>query len=198
MLLPFADQYALLAISAVCHGSAAYYLGLLATSLERWPDAEHHFSMALAKHEQMAMRPYDAHTRFAWARMLQIRNDPADRERGLNLARKAATVAVELGMTRLEEQAGTLIGELESGERAAELTPREREVLGLVGQGLTDTEISSRLEISTRTVNAHMRSIFAKLDVPSRAAATRVAVERGLLVEDIDAHNEDARLPADL
>ncbi len=187
LLLPYAGQYALLAISAVCHGSTAYYLGLLATTLERWPDAERHYALALEKHEQMAMQPHIAHTRFAWAQMLDARNGPDDREAALDHARAAATLAAELGMTRLVERAEKLLAALESEQQTnASLSPREREVLGLVGQGMTDTEISHLLSISTRTVNAHMRSILAKLDVPSRAAATRVAVERGLLTGGVD------------
>jgi DNA-binding CsgD family transcriptional regulator/tetratricopeptide (TPR) repeat protein len=62
----------------------------------------------------------------------------------------------------------------------ADLTPREIEVLRLVSQGMTDGEVGARLFISPRTVSQHLRSIYAKLDVSTRAAATRIAVERGL------------------
>jgi DNA-binding CsgD family transcriptional regulator len=63
----------------------------------------------------------------------------------------------------------------------AGLTPREVEVLRLVAQGLTDAEVGGRLFISPRTVGQHLRSIYAKLDVSSRAGATRFAVERRLV-----------------
>jgi DNA-binding CsgD family transcriptional regulator/tetratricopeptide (TPR) repeat protein len=61
------------------------------------------------------------------------------------------------------------------------LTQREVEVLRLVAEGLTDADVGERLFISPRTVSQHLRSIYSKLDVPSRAAATRLAVERGLI-----------------
>ena len=53
------------------------------------------------------------------------------------------------------------------------LTERELEVLKLVAQGLTNAEIAKRLVLSPLTVNAHLRSIFNKLDVTSRTAAAR-------------------------
>ncbi|HYI15358.1 MAG TPA: response regulator transcription factor, partial [Thermomicrobiales bacterium] len=62
----------------------------------------------------------------------------------------------------------------------AGLTPREVDVLQLVAQGLTDTEVAERLFMARRTVNTHLTSIYTKLGVNSRAAATRFAVEQGL------------------
>jgi DNA-binding CsgD family transcriptional regulator/tetratricopeptide (TPR) repeat protein len=60
------------------------------------------------------------------------------------------------------------------------LTTREVEVLLLVAQGLTDAAVASRLFISPRTVGQHLRSIYGKIDVSSRSAATRFAIEHGL------------------
>ena len=61
------------------------------------------------------------------------------------------------------------------------LSARELEVLRLVAEGLTDQGVADQLWISRRTVGQHLRSIYTKLDVPSRAAATRFAVEHDLL-----------------
>jgi DNA-binding CsgD family transcriptional regulator len=61
------------------------------------------------------------------------------------------------------------------------LSPREIEVLRLVSQGLTTTQIAQQLVISPRTADAHLRSIYSKLEVTSRAAATRSAIEHQLL-----------------
>lgn len=63
----------------------------------------------------------------------------------------------------------------------AGLTAREVEVLALVAQGLTDAEVAERLVLSPRTVNAHLTSIYNKLGVNTRAAATRFAVEQKLV-----------------
>ena len=62
----------------------------------------------------------------------------------------------------------------------AGLTRRELEVLRLVAVGMTDAAVGDELGISPRTVGQHLRSTYDKLDVPSRAAATRFAVEHGL------------------
>jgi ATP/maltotriose-dependent transcriptional regulator MalT len=62
----------------------------------------------------------------------------------------------------------------------AGLTAREVEVLRLVAQGLTDAQVADRLVLSPRTVSTHLTSIYGKLQVSSRAAATRFAVEQGL------------------
>jgi predicted ATPase/DNA-binding CsgD family transcriptional regulator len=63
----------------------------------------------------------------------------------------------------------------------AGLTAREVEVLRLVAAGLTDAQVANHLVISLRTVNTHLSSIYHKLGVNSRAAATRFAVERHLV-----------------
>lgn len=63
----------------------------------------------------------------------------------------------------------------------AGLTAREVEVLRLVAQGLTNPQIAAQLVISLHTVNAHVRSIFNKLDVSSRNGVTRFAIEHCLV-----------------
>ena len=63
----------------------------------------------------------------------------------------------------------------------AGLTPREVEVLRLVAAGLSNGEVAARLFLSLRTIHAHLRSIYRKLGVSSRSAATRYAVQRELM-----------------
>ena len=63
----------------------------------------------------------------------------------------------------------------------AGLTAREVEVLRLVAQGLTDAQVAEQLVISPRTVNWHLTSIYSKLGVSSRSAATRYAIEHTLV-----------------
>ena len=63
----------------------------------------------------------------------------------------------------------------------AGLTPRELEVLRLLAQGLTSAQIAEQLIIGVVTVNFHVRSIYSKLGVSSRSAATRYALEHHLL-----------------
>ncbi len=61
------------------------------------------------------------------------------------------------------------------------LTEREVEVLRLVARGLSDAQVAEALVISPRTVNAHLRSIYSKLKITSRTAATHFAIEHQLL-----------------
>jgi DNA-binding NarL/FixJ family response regulator len=63
----------------------------------------------------------------------------------------------------------------------AGLTEREVEVLRLLAQGLTNAQIAEKLIVSPYTVNAHLRTIYGKLEVTTRAAATRFALEHGLV-----------------
>jgi len=60
------------------------------------------------------------------------------------------------------------------------LTPREEEVLRLIAAGKTDARIAEDLTLSSRTVQAHVRSIYTKLGITSRAQATRYALDHGL------------------
>src|SRR5207247_11365303 len=60
------------------------------------------------------------------------------------------------------------------------LTAREVEVLRLLAQGLTDAQIAEQLVISPRTVNNHLTSIYQKIQVSSRSAATRYTVAQHL------------------
>ncbi|MEU6172057.1 response regulator transcription factor [Streptantibioticus parmotrematis] len=62
-------------------------------------------------------------------------------------------------------------------ERVA-LTAREREILGLIGEGLRNPEIARRLVISEATVKTHINNLFAKADLHSRADAVRYALRR--------------------
>ena len=61
------------------------------------------------------------------------------------------------------------------------LTARETDVLRLVAQGMTDSQIAEQLVISRRTVNAHLTSIYSKLHVSTRSGATRRALDCKLI-----------------
>ena len=68
-----------------------------------------------------------------------------------------------------------------SGDPPVGLTSREGEILRLLAQGLTSAQIAEQLVIGVVTVNFHVRSIYSKLGVTSRAAATRYAIEHHLV-----------------
>jgi DNA-binding NarL/FixJ family response regulator len=68
------------------------------------------------------------------------------------------------------------------GDELEELTPREREVLALVGRGLSNGEIADELVLSPLTAKTHVARLFSKLDARDRAQLVVVAYETGLVV----------------
>ena len=85
--------------------------------------------------------------------------------------------AIEYALSEEEPPTATLSS---APEHPAGLTSRELEVLGLVAGGITSAQIAKQLYLSPRTVETHLTSIYHKLGVNSRAAATRFALEHGL------------------
>jgi DNA-binding NarL/FixJ family response regulator len=65
--------------------------------------------------------------------------------------------------------------------RAQELTEREREVLGLLAEGLTNAAIAERLVVSVHTVRNHVANLSAKLGAHSKLEALSIAVREGIL-----------------
>ena len=64
------------------------------------------------------------------------------------------------------------------------LTEREQKVLDLLAKGLTNKDIAQTLILSVRTVEAHLRNIYSKLDVGSRTEAVLWAVDQGFGLND--------------
>ncbi|WP_419997876.1 response regulator [Streptomyces boninensis] len=81
-----------------------------------------------------------------------------------------------------------LIAEFASGKPAPppappgldDLTPREREVLGCLGEGLSNADIAARLDMAEATVKTHVSRLLGKLDLKSRVQAAVLAQELGL------------------
>lgn len=75
----------------------------------------------------------------------------------------------------------------------AALSPREREVLQLVAEGLTTKDIAGKLHISVKTVETHRKQIMDKLEIRSVAELTKYAVREGLTSLDISGRSLPAR-----
>jgi len=101
----------------------------------------------------------------------------------------AAVHAVHRGEAALSpEIASTVVRQMKRGHPAAAsdqiepLTPRELDVLRLAARGMTNRQIGRELDISHRTVQGHLASIYGKLDVNSRTQAVTAALRQGWIV----------------
>lgn len=94
----------------------------------------------------------------------------------------SAVRSAALGATVLDS---SVSAELVAGGAAPEsvLTDREREVIGLLAQGLANKAIAARLQVSKRTVDAHLGHLFTKLGVASRAELVAWAARNGMIEE---------------
>ena len=97
---------------------------------------------------------------------------------------EALTQAVRDAADGRGNVAGVALDAIQERRRACpggELTRREREVLGLLAEGLSNRQIAAGLGVSVGTVRQHVANILAKLGAPNRTAAAVVAVERSLV-----------------
>jgi DNA-binding CsgD family transcriptional regulator len=111
---------------------------------------------------------------------------PDDRETAAAALGEADEIARRLGADPLAEEIGVLRrrARLAAAPRAADgvaLTGREREVLALVAEGRSNSQIAQALFISPKTASVHVSNILGKLGVAGRGEAAAVAHRSGLL-----------------
>jgi DNA-binding NarL/FixJ family response regulator len=100
----------------------------------------------------------------------------------------AAARAVALGLVAIEQQLAARLVQPRAAPTPSdrdvaheELSPRERQVLELVAQGLANKQVAQRLRISEHTAKFHVAAILSKLGAQSRTEAVHVAARRGLI-----------------
>ena len=140
-------------------------------------EAAAHFEEALALHDGQG-RPFDlARTQLAYGEALRRARRRGEARTHL---RGALEVFQRLGAAPWAERAGTELRA--TGERArrrdpstlSQLTPQELQIVRLVGEGATNREIGAQLFLSRRTIDYHLRNVFVKLGVSSRAEVIRL------------------------
>jgi len=151
--------------------------GRVARSSGRPDDARGRLERALSAFEGLEMPLEAARTRVELTRTLgSVEPEVAARE-----ARVALETFERLGADRERDSAAALLRDLGGPARTGPkdvglLTAREREVLGLLAEGLTNAEIAARLYISTKTAGNHVSNLLAKLHLRSRQEAAVYAV----------------------
>jgi DNA-binding NarL/FixJ family response regulator len=140
-------------------------------------DARDHLEWALSAFERLEMPLDAARTRVELARA--VRHD--DPEVAAREAKVALDTFERLGADREADAAAAIVREVGGPARTGPkdvglLTTRELEVLGLLGEGLTNAEIAARLYISTKTAGNHVSNLLAKLHLRSRQEAAAYAV----------------------
>ncbi len=118
---------------------------------------------------RLGARPFVAVTRLDWADTLRTQAARDALAEARVLARQAALEARRLDMPGPANRAERLAHELEQAIQAGDpLTRREREIAELVSAGLTNRAIADRLVLSERTIEGHVRSTLAKLQLTNR------------------------------
>jgi tetratricopeptide (TPR) repeat protein len=107
-IVPYANQIA--GVTPLWVGSVSHYLGLTATTLSDFDDAEAHFAAAEATHERIGAPTWLARTRLEWARMLLTRRGSGDADRARELLGQALATARELGLVNIERRSVELLG----------------------------------------------------------------------------------------
>jgi DNA-binding CsgD family transcriptional regulator len=157
--------------------------GILLTETRRYVEAGHHLCQARALADA-CMAPYEqALTAIAFAELYVATGKPEEARRYLNRGR---ALCQQLGAHSKDARIAAITAKLAAApfpasDRPAGLTAREAEVLRLVAQGWTARQVATHLSLSPRTVNQHLRSVYNKLGVSTRAAATRFAVAHDIV-----------------
>jgi DNA-binding CsgD family transcriptional regulator len=186
LLLPYAGRAIVVGGQVACYGAASRYLGMLATTMSHWQDAEQCFEDALTMNANMGARTWWAHTQHDYAAMLVARNQPGDAEQAAALLQDALSTARELGMRALEARIAAHTNPVTMPPLPAplmgldDLSPREIEVLRLLASGKSKQEIAETLFISRNTVSTHVRNILTKTGSANRTEVAAYAMRQGL------------------
>jgi DNA-binding CsgD family transcriptional regulator len=152
-----------------CGGSLERVIGDLALATGRLDQAICRYTNAIEMNARIGARAFLALSRLGLARSLAAKASPGDLPTARVLVTEAAAEFRRLDLPGPLAAADTLIADIDSAARAASpLSPRESEVASLIALALSNRQIAERLVLSERTVEAHVRSILAKLGYSTR------------------------------
>jgi len=169
-------------------GSNARAVGELALAAGRVDEAVGLFADAVIADRRLGARPFVALSRLGWARALRRRaadptltavRSPGDLRLAADLSRQAAAEFRRLDMPGPLRTADQLLSQLAADLRQENpLTARESEIAALIADEQSNRQIASRLVVSERTVESHVRNILGKLDLTNRVEIGRWTRER--------------------
>jgi DNA-binding NarL/FixJ family response regulator len=155
--------------------------GRVAMAQGRTDEAAPLMAAAVERFDRLEMRLDGARARLDLAEALVA---AGQLEQAVSEVRIAAGALEKAGAVRHADRADALLRSLGGRGRvgpkgAGQLTRREREVLGLVAEGLTNAEIARRLFISTKTAGNHVSNVLTKLNLRTRTEAAAFALRHG-------------------
>ena len=163
-----------------------HVLGQLSVTMGRLDQAVGHFEDSLVFCRKPGYRPNLAWTCYDYSQALSQRNETGDREKVTALLDESLAIATALGMRPLMElvtelQASTATQPAAAAAYPDGLTQREVEVLRLLAQGRSNSQISEELVVAEGTTRRHVANIYEKIGVANPTEATRYALREGLL-----------------
>jgi DNA-binding CsgD family transcriptional regulator len=159
-------------------GAADRYIAQLDAILGL-PSAEQHFLSALELDARMGATLHEVESLIAYAAFLEQTSDHQRVALAAEHRRRARALAEQKGLVRQLRRLDTAT--TIRSDRPAGLTPREVQVVRLIAEGLSNSDIAERLFISHNTAANHVRNILTKTNAANRTKAAIFAAENGLL-----------------
>ncbi|MGE0599588.1 MAG: response regulator transcription factor [Dehalococcoidia bacterium] len=176
LLRPYEGQFAVTGDALNCLGPVDFYLGTTAGYLGL-AAAAGHLQRARDAAATLRARPWLAKT------LLLLGRRETDPEAAKTLLGEALSISERIGYPAVANEARAALRPAPTPRvmpSKTELTPREREILGMTALGMTAPEVAARLVLSPRTVEKHLENAYAKIGARNRAEGTSWAIVNGL------------------
>ncbi len=166
-LVPYRGRHVACGLGAATYlGPVELWLGKAARYLRRLDEAVGDLAEAEHLCRECGAAGYRVEAAYELAAALAARGHPGDLDQARKLLGEASTQAAALQMTPFAERIDALLDKL--APTRDPLTKREREIVALLAQGLSNRQIADRLFVSERTAQNHVQHILTKLGLPNR------------------------------
>jgi DNA-binding CsgD family transcriptional regulator len=174
------EQFADATETAHARGVVAYGRALLATRDDSPAVAEEFFAAALGSDQGAVDRPFErARTHLAFGEFLRRSRRRVDAREQLRTALQAFQDLDATPWVHRAEQELRASGETarkRDASTSVTLTPQETQIASFVAQGLSNREVAARLFLSPRTIDFHLRNVYAKTGITSRGELARIDI----------------------